>query len=189
MLDVALKFLAKELNAFLLGRTGSTFGQAEIGRLVDDMGKWAVKEDHIGVALINVEEERTVRAQRPETVLVNGSQVVLEPPLKLNLHVLFAAHFQRYDHALHYLSHVLTFFQARPSFTQDRYPDLDPMIERLNVELMTLGYEQLNQLWAYIGGKHLPSAVYKVRLVALQDVEPAAIQPPITSIDARVHGR
>jgi len=186
MLDVVLKFLAKELNGYLLSRTGSSFGAVEIGRLVDDTGKWAVKEDHIGATLVHIEEERTLKSQRPETALVNGSQVVLEPPLKLNLHVMFAASFQRYDHALHYLSHVLTFFQARPLFTQERYPDLDPLIERLTAELLPLGYEQLNQLWAFIGGKHLPSAVYKVRLVVLQDLEPAKVQPPVTSIEAEV---
>lgn len=161
----------------------------EIGRLVDDTGKWAVKEDHVGAALVNVEEERTLRSQRPKTVFANGRQMVLEPALKLNLHVLFAASFQRYDHALHYLSHVLTFFQAHSSFTQDRYPDLDPRIERLTVELLSLGYEQLNQLWAFIGGKHLPSAVYRVRMVILQDLEPTVVQPPITSIEAEIHSR
>jgi len=109
MLDVALKFLTKQLNTYLLSRTGSAFGEVEIGRLVDDSGKWAVKEDHVGAALINVEEERTLRGQRPETVFVNGANVVLEPALKLNLHVLLAANFQQYDQALHYLSHVLTF--------------------------------------------------------------------------------
>ena len=189
MLDVTLKFIAKELNAYLLSRTGASFGAVEVGRLVDDTGKWAVKEDHIGAALVNVEEERTLKSQLPETVFLNGSHRVLEPTLRLNLHVMFAASFQRYDHALHYLAHVLTFFQAHPSFNQERYPDLDPGIEKLNVELLSLGYEQLNQLWAFIGGKHLPSAVYKVRLVALQDVEPTAIQPPVLSVDARVHSR
>jgi hypothetical protein len=189
MLDVALKFLTRQLNAYLLSRTGSSFGEVEIGRLVDDSGKWAVKEDHVGAALVNVEEERTVRNQRPETVFVNGANVVLEPALKLNLHVLFAANFQQYDQALHYLSHVLTFFQSHPFFTQDRYPDLDPLIERLNVELESLGYEQLNQLWAFIGGKQLPSAVYRVRLVVLQDIEPTVVQPPVTAVEARLHSR
>jgi hypothetical protein len=189
MLDVALKFLARELNSYLLSRTGSDFGQVEIGRLVDDTGKWAVKEDHIGAVLVNVEEERTLKSQLPEKTLVNGSLVVLEPPLKLNLHVLFAANFQRYDHALHYLSHILTFFQAHPFFNQDRYPDLDPRIRKLTAELIALSYEQLNQLWAYIGGKYLPSAVYRFRLISLQDVEPSAVQPPITSVDAVVHSR
>ena len=189
MLDVALKFLVKELNSYLLSRTGASFGEAEMGRLVDDTGKWVVKEDHIGVALVNVEEERTLRNQLPETSFVNGSHVVLEPALKLNLHVLFAASFQRYDHALHYLSHVITFFQAHPSFNQERYPNLDARIQKLTAELLPMGYEQLNQLWAFIGGKHLPSAVYRVRLVTLQDLEPAAVQPPVTSVKTLVQSQ
>jgi uncharacterized protein DUF4255 len=187
MLDVALKFLVKEINAYLLSRAGAAL--VEMGRLVDDSGKWAIKENHVGAALVNVEEERTLKSQRPETIFVNGTHVVLEPALKLNLHVMFAASFQQYDQALHYLSHVITFYQSHPSFTQDRYPDLDARIQRLTAELLPLGYEQLNQLWAFIGGKHLPSAVYRVRLVTLQDVEPAAVRPPITSVEAMVHSR
>ena len=189
MLDVALKFLTKQLNAYLLSRTGGSFGEVEIGRLVDDSGKWAIQENHVGAALVNVEEERTLKNQRPETVFVDGANVVLEPALKLNLYVLLAANFQQYDQALHYLSLVLTFFQAHPSFTQERYPDHDSGVERLNVELQSLGYEQLNQLWAFLGAKYLPSAVYRVRLVVLQDVEPVAVQPPVTAIDARIHSR
>src|ERR1700709_299642 len=84
MLDVALKFLVKELDTYLLSRTGSSFGEAEIGRLGDDSGKWAIKEDHLGAALVNVEEERALKNQRPETVFVNGANVVLEPALKIN---------------------------------------------------------------------------------------------------------
>ena len=188
MLDVALKFLTDELNGYLLVRTGASFGEVEVGKLVDDNGKWAVKEDHVGVAVINLEEERTLKSQLPETTYVGGRNVVLEPELKLNLHVLFAANFKQYDVALRYVSHVLTFFQAHSSFTRDDHPGLDTRIERLTAELQSLTYEQLNQVWAFIGGKQLPSAVYKVRLVALQDVEPATIAPPLTTITTVVHG-
>src|SRR5206468_23406 len=83
---------------------------------------------------------------------------------------------------LKYISYALTFLQAHSSFTQETYPGLDPRIERLTTELQSLTYEQLNQIWAFIGGKQLPSAVYKVRMVVLQDVEPAAIAPPITRV-------
>ena len=44
------------------------------------------------------------------------------------------------------------------------------------------------QVWAFIGGKQLPSVIYKVRMVALQDRQPA-VGVPITRIDAVVHGR
>lgn len=69
MLDVALKFLTKQLNAYLLSRTGSPFGEVEIGRLVDDSGKWAVKEDHVGAALINVEREVNTSVSMARSIL------------------------------------------------------------------------------------------------------------------------
>jgi hypothetical protein len=189
MIDVALKFLVAELNTYLLGRTGSNLGEAALARIVDDAGKWAIGLDHIGAALLNVEEERVLRAHLPEPAFVDGRHVILEPQLKLNLHVLFAAHFQQYDQALKYLAHVLTFFQAHPTFPSDQYPGLDARITKLSPELLSLTYEQLNQVWTFVGGKQLPSVVYRVRLVVLQDVAPRSVEPPLTSIDTVVHAR
>src|SRR5262249_39906126 len=94
MIDLALQFLVSELNAYLLARTGTEFGKAETGRLVDDTGKWVTKEDQIGVSLVNVEEERITRVQTPQPAFVSGRQVILEPELRINLHVLFAANFK-----------------------------------------------------------------------------------------------
>jgi len=184
MLDVAVNFLTKELNSYLVARTGGTFGSALPSRIVSDAGKWAVPDDQIGVALVNVEEERSLKSQVPQAVYAEGRHVVLEPEIKLNLHLLFAANFKQYDQGLRQLSHVLVFFQAHPVFTRERYAGLDPHIEKLGVDLLTLSFEQLNQLWAFVGAKQLPSALYRVRLVALQDLEPASIQPPITVIGA-----
>ncbi|WP_437682246.1 DUF4255 domain-containing protein [Sorangium sp. So ce131] len=188
MLDVALVFLVKSVNAYLASRTGSSLGEVEPSRIVDDGGKWAIKEDHLGAAIINVEEERLFKAQLPETTLVNGRQLVVEPELKLNLHVLFAANFRQYDQALRYVSYVLMYFQSNPVFTPRDSPGLDERIEKLSLELQSLTYEQLNQVWAFVGGKQLPSVVYKVRMVALQDRTPA-VGVPVTRIDAQVHGR
>lgn len=188
MIDVALKFLVTEVNAFLFARTGSASGSVDLGRLVDDAGKWVVEDGKVGAALVNIEEERTFKSQLPDTTLVNGRQVVVQPDLKLNLHVIFVANFKQYDIALRQLSWILTCFQAHPAFTRDRYPSLDRRIDKLSIEFVSLTYEQLNQLWAVIGGKYLPSVVYRVRLVAVQDTEPTAIQPPITTIAATLHG-
>ena len=81
---------------------------------------------------------------------------------------------------------MLTFFQARPVFTRERYAGLDPRIDKLGVDLISPSFEQLNQMWAFVGAKQLPSALYRVRLVALQDAEPASIQAPITAIGSSV---
>jgi hypothetical protein len=188
MLDVALNFLTAELNSYLVARGArkatDEIGKVEVGRLVDDAGKWAIPDDRVGATLIHIDEERVMRAQLPETITSAGKHVVLEPKLKLNLHVLFAAKFQKYDEGLRSLSLVLTFFQSHLTFTNSAYPGLDPRIERLAVELQSLSYEQLNQVWAYLGAKHLPSAIYKIRLVALQDVAPVAVQQPVAELTA-----
>lgn len=189
MLDLALKFIADEVNGYLLQRTASDFGKVLPGYVVDDQGRWSVAEDHLGLSLVNVEEERTLRDQVPRSVLLEGQLASLPPDLKLNLVVIFTARFQKYDHALRYLSHVLTFFQVHPLFSRETHPGLDARIPRLSMELLAYGPEQLNQLWAYLGGKYLPSSVYRLRLVALRDEAPGDIAPPITDIGLALHGR
>ena len=114
--------------------------------------------------------------------------MTLQPELKLNLTIIIAANFPKYEDALRQLSWVLTFFQAHPGFTRDRSPGLDPRVERFTVELHSLTFDQLNQLWSCNGGRQLPSAVYRLRLVAVQDIEPTAIQPPVTEVVTTVIG-
>ncbi|MBD2325982.1 DUF4255 domain-containing protein [Alkalinema sp. FACHB-956] len=187
MLDIALKFLQDELNAYLFTRTGSDTVKVEMSRLVDEAGKYALEGETIGATIINLEEDRIFKSHLPDHSYLNGQHVVQEPDLKLNLHVLFAANFKLYDQALKYLSYILLFFQAHSVFTSEEYPGLDPKIGKLAIELQSLNYEQLNQVWAFIGGKHLPSVIYKVRMVILQDIEPQKVQRPLTTININLH--
>jgi len=189
MLDVAITFLKDELNSYLLARTGSDTVKAALSKVVDEAGKYAFDNDSIGCSIINIEEERLLKSHLPDYRTVNGQHVVLEPELRLNLHVLFAANFTHYDQALKYISYVLTFFQAHPLFGVDQYPALAPDIGKLTVELMSLNYEQLNQVWAFIGGKQLPSVVYRVRMVTLQDAAQTAVQLPLTTISTTIQSR
>ena len=48
---------------------------------------------------------------------------------------------------------------------------------------------KLNQIWAYMGSKYLPSVAYRVRMVVLQDIEPQDIAKPITTITANLHDK
>lgn len=189
MLDVAFKFLAAEVNAHLLKRTGSALGKVQLTNLVNDKGEWVLAEGNVGMTLLAVEEERVLREQLPERAFRPGGEVLLQPPLKLNPLVLFAARYKDYDQSLHFLSHVLTFFQANPAFSADSHPGLDPRILKLAVEMLSYGPEQLNQTWAYLGSKYLPSVIYRLRMLVLQDDEPADFGRPITRIDLALHDR
>lgn len=190
MLDVALKFLADEMNAHLERRLGAAgAGKAVASALVDDSGKWLLPDNQIGLTLVALDEERTLRAQLPERVAIASRDVELHPPLQLNLVLLLAARFARYDQALGFLSQGLVFFQAHPVFTPSTHPALDARIDKLVVEMLAYGPEQLNQTWACLGAKYLPSALYRVRMVALQDVEPQSVGRPIEEVRTALDGK
>ena len=197
MLDVAINFLAAQLDAYRRAR-GNLMppGQGEPAkpwvvptRIANDKGELLVAKDSIGVALVNIEEERTAPEQLPDVRRIGTRNVVFEPELRLNLTLLFAASDdggKAYGDALKSLSMLLTFFQANPSFSPDRHPALDPRITKLSLKLLTPTYEQLNPLWSFVGGKQLPSALYHARMVALQDEQPASVGEPIVEIDQAV---
>ena len=188
MLDVAVSFLAEQFNAYLIRRTGAaTLGKVVPGGLVDDAGQLAITAGTVALSLINIEEERVICEQLPARVMVNGREMTLQPELRLNLTLIFAARMASYDMTLKALSNVLTFFQAFPSFSAEDYPALDPRIGKIVVELYSVGPETLNQLWAAIGAKYQPSALYRVRLVTIQDQEPFSFGQPITDIGIDLH--
>ena len=189
MLDIVLKFLKDEFNTYLLTQTGSSMGEVNISNLVDETGKYAIESDHIGASIINIEEERIFKSQHSEYRYTKGQHIVLEPDLKLNLDILFAANFKQYDQALKYISYVLTYFQSHSFFSSVEYPALDPRIEKLVVEMQSLSYEQLNQVWAFVGGKQLPSVIYKVRMVVIQSEVQTTIQSPIITINTNIHSK
>ncbi len=192
MLDVAMTFLKDQLQAYLVARTAAGSPDprtVKLTPLVNDQGRYAIAQDTVGLTLVNVEEERTFKAQLPMYVTVAGRQVAREPEIRLNLHVLAAVNFTDYAEGLRYLSLILAFFQLHPGFRTDDFPSLDPRIGSLTAELYSMGYEQLNQLWAFVGGKQLPSVVYRVRVVAVQDEEIMGIGMPITAITATLGTR
>jgi hypothetical protein len=190
MLDVAVSFLAEQFNAYLIRRTGSaSLGQVVPGAIVDETGKLAIGSGTVAMCIVNIEEERVMREQLPARVMVGGREMTLQPELRLNLTLLFAARMTNYDMTLKALSNVLTFFQGSPAFSAEDYPSLDPRIGRIVMELHSVGPETLNQLWAAIGAKYQPSVLYRARLVTIQDREPLGFGEPITDIGLDLHDR
>ena len=189
MIDVSLKFLADEANVYLQRRLDSDFGKIELGPLVDDKGSWVATQNTLRLTLFQIEEERHARTQIPQQVLVNGHNVALPPPLAINLVVLFSASFTTYSEGLRLLSLLLTFFQSHPLFTPAEHPGMPAGVDRLALELINYGPEQANQMWACLGAKHLPSVVYRVRMLFLQDQEPSGTGAPVREIHTRTGQR
>jgi hypothetical protein len=83
--------------------------------------------------------------------------------------VLFSVNKDDYKDSLILLGHIIQFFQFQNSFTPLTHPGLDPRIEKLMVEMYTMNFEQVNHLWSTLGGKYLPSVLYKVRQLTLDE--------------------
>ena len=63
----------------------------------------------------------------------------------------------------------MQFFQFQHVFTPITHPALDPRIQKVIVDLCTLNFEQINHLWSTLGGKYIPSVLYKVRQLTIDE--------------------
>lgn len=200
MIALALKLLRDELSDYIdqNKRSGDTITNAGItlGNIAlmdsDDTG---IFNDKVILTLVNTEEESTLK-NGSHIIRTNKGVQYVEPAIHLNLYILISATLKEnptsdnYEFALHRLSLVLQFFQAKKSFTvknspfsnisSDQSGIQDDWITnelrdelKLNVELYTLTFEQINHLWGSLGGKQVPFAMYKVRLIKIQEMSGA----------------
>jgi hypothetical protein len=145
----------------------------EIGNVsesVNGTGSSSTDPD-ILISLINIEENRISRD--PKNYVQSGSQILLKnPAVHLNLTLLFTAikSATAYEPALESLQRVILFFQGKYVFDQINTPDLDPGIEKLILEMVSMNTEQLNHIWSILGGKYHPSVVYRVRMITIDSV-------------------
>jgi hypothetical protein len=180
MIDLALDFLTKEINTYITLRAGAHGGDGWIvlSNVAKEDGKWAIPNDSLGLSLINIEEERIFKEQQSTFRNENGDIEHYNPELKLNLYVLISANFTsnetnpgayQYIEGLKQLSYVISFFQGKNVFTTDNSPGLDASVKKLVVELYSYSFEQQYNFWSVIGAKYLPSALYRVRMLTIQE--------------------
>jgi hypothetical protein len=139
----------------------------------------------IVMSLVNLQEETTLK-NAPHYRQENGRTIYRNPPVNLNLFVLFSVlHSDQYETSLKRLSRVVEFFQWRKEFSFAATPPELGGISReitLYPDLYTLTFEQLNHLWGALGGKQVPFALYRMRLLAIEAEKRRAEGEAITEI-------
>ncbi|MBQ4818590.1 DUF4255 domain-containing protein [Aquimarina sp. MMG016] len=189
MIGMALKLLRDELSDYVFRnrRPGDSITQDDIilhNIALMDSDNQGDLNNKVVITLVNTEEESTLKNRSNVLKTSNGVKYI-EPPVFLNLYILISTTLGQdlqdaYEFALHRLSIVVQFFQTKKSFTVKNSPfntisnDTNIPEEkkdeiRLNVELYTLTFEQINHLWGSLGGKQVPFAMYKIRLVKIQE--------------------
>ena len=179
MIGDAIEFIRKELRAHL--------GVADDEVLINSARKLAEEQNPPGayICLVNLEEESALR-NTPHVERRAGQAHYVEPPVFLNLYLLFAFEFVNYSSSLVHLSKTVELFQSKRWFGPETQsgPGAIPFpasLEKLVFDMVNMDFEQLNNLWGVLGGAYFPSVVYKVRLVKVQ-ADKAAPAPEIETI-------
>lgn len=131
-------------------------------------------EDKVALTLINLDEEATLK-NFPNHAIENAKTIYKNSVINLNLYLLFSANRNKYINSLNDISKIIAFFQGKKLFTQantiyDRKNSTMTNIGnfRFSVELYTPTFEELNYIWGTLGGKQLPSALYKVSMIQIE---------------------
>lgn len=195
MINHLLSAIQTELNEFIKVKDPINFSNLDIvviSNLVNQNGELAFTsnnqnqtEHKIVITLINVEEERTLKEQTYFKKSADDNIISQNPEIRINLSVLFTAYSTSYETSLRILSYLLGFFQMKNNFTPQNTPELNGYIEKATIELQTLSAEQNNHLWGYIGAKYMPSVVYRIRMLVIQEGQKKMEAPPISVIDEK----
>ncbi|SDD10531.1 DUF4255 domain-containing protein [Pedobacter soli] len=181
MINAALDFFSKEINGYLNHVANTTNDEYIVVSSIVSDGKLAIPEKTMGITLMNIEEDRALKDQRVSVKNMFGDIETRNPDIYLNLYVLISANFNSagtesptldYLEGLKRLSQVIAFFQGKNVFTQANSPllaTIDKNIERLSAELFSFNFEQMNHFWSIIGHSYLPSVLYKIRMITVQE--------------------
>ena len=193
MIEKALSFIREELLSFLRNDLSDSSADIELGNIaLFETESASTINDQVVITLVNLEEESALKNTRNFQKSLNGGIRYVAPPIYLNLYILFSCNYSLYSPSLQRLGRIIQFFQQRRQFdiSSANSPQNENQFSegeadfRLTFELYTLTFEQINHLWGALGGRQLPSVMYKARLVKIDSRDTAKVGPPIEEIRA-----
>lgn len=188
MIHAALAHLAAQLNQFLGGRFALAEDVVVLSSLHELDGSPSPNvANKLVIFLANITRDASAK-NLPVSTDGRDWSVRSYPPLHLNLHVIVAACFggSNYPQSLKLLSAAILFFQKHPVFDHVSSPDLDRRIDKLMLEIESLGIQDLSNLWGVAGGSYLPSVLYRLRMISVdaQDIE--ALAPTVRQPETKL---
>lgn len=186
MIDRSMGFVVEALNSFLEDRHISDTAIAELSGLTTLEGDPPKNiANKIVVTVLNIEREAAAitSAPMPLRPTAEGGFVRTKQDLALNIYMMVSASFDdRYKDGLRVLSGALGFFQSNPIITPASHPNLPVGIRQLTFQMVNMDLQTLGHVWGVLGGRYMPSAVYKMRLVTIDDAWLTELVPEITGI-------
>ena len=183
MIYSALDTVVSKINDFLRLKYSNQDNQLELCNLLDQDGSLALSESNIVIAtLVNIERENVVGINRKVEVGNNGKHIVTNPPVYINLYLLFTSVYTRkkYAEGLKKLSSIIEYLQGNSVVNHSNTPQLNKQIHKLVFEMYNLDMNNLSQLWGAIGAKYMPSVLYKLRMLPIDQEYIKAELPSIS---------
>jgi hypothetical protein len=170
VIDRVLEHLASHLNSHFRRRFDVAEDVVVISNLLElGGGPVTVAANKLVLFLSGV--ERDTVAHRATSLPMTYSNGVIQnaAPVYLNLLVMCAANFSgsHYPEALKFLSGAIAFFQGNPVLDHQNTPGMDARLERLALNMENLSSHEMHSLWSIHGGRYLPSALFRVRMITL----------------------
>lgn len=175
MIFEVIQIITEQVNSYLeeCGLDRSVI--AENIALIESQSESADNLDNaVALTLLNLDEESTLK-NFPNHSYENSKVVYKNNVINLNLFLLFSANRTSYINSLNDISKIIEFFQGKRLFTQantifNRNSVAMSNIEnfRFTAELYTPTFEELNFIWGTLGGRQLPSALYKISMIQIE---------------------
>lgn len=146
------------------------------------------------LSLVNIEEDRTLKNQTLyKEYSGNGNTIekYKKPSQNLILSLLFTSYNKdqaKYAEGLDKLEYIIKCLQYNNVF----YYDSTNLVEQTEVsenqaksmnkiilDMVSLKSEHLNQMWSYLGGRYMPSVLYSMRMIRIQNENNLPTDPVI----------
>jgi Pvc16 N-terminal domain len=190
MIQEAMKAVAADLNAMLQRRRGDSRNRLILSSLTNQGGAGADEvEDKICFVLTQITEEKNIASLSAPQRSPDSAQRI-STPVSLNLQVLFAAQYARYEVGLEMISQVIAYLHAKPLFTRANTPAMNPGLDRLSLEMLKMSYAEQSHLWGMLGAQYTPSVLYSMRMLTfgggqVEALDPRVMHPAVNAPSAK----
>lgn len=186
MIDQAMQVTVDRLNGHLSGKFRTPDDFVALSPLTDADGKPAdLVRNRLALFVVNIAHDAVPRGHPARAGIAS---VDTRRPLVLDIYMMLAAAYdpETYAEGLKLLTAAMTYFQANPMVTPATAPELPEGIEQLSYELSNLRPEELGQLWGNLGGRYVPSVLFKMRSVTVDAASVTRIKPAVRAPEPEV---
>lgn len=172
MIAKTLTFITELLNQELKMSFGFNDNRVVASSLVNPDGSMPSNaENKIVISVVNLEHETSMKSMSNYMTDGANNYAKIAPPVHLNLYLLVSANYDsnNYIEANKVLSAIIGVFQANPYFNRQTNPEMQAPLEKLTMEIFNLPINELSHIWSGIGAKYVPSIIYKVRMLSIQE--------------------